>query len=300
MMIDTQAFVQETLETYKNWLTPISDDNPCGDDLSAEQEYLELKSECDPAISSFAAVEEKNIQWPSIFDQTHSLIEKTKDINIFMWHCRAALNSYGLVGFAKALTASLAAIDQFWEGVYPLLDEDDENDPYERVLALQSVDELSGMLHDLINCPLIKDKQGSKIVLSDLLSENHHIVQSAVDSTVVPLTDGLDEAQNSKIIKKVLQNVALNDLELDFESDEGDKPNSESSGLQKGIVQNRNDVEKMLEMIISYYQREEPSSPIPFLLQRAKSFVNKDFIEIISELSPGGASEAKSICGIEE
>ena len=71
-----------------------------------------------------------------------------------------------------------------------------------------------------------------------------------------------------------------------------------SNNTNNAIVRNRNDVEKMLDLIIAYYQKEEPSSPMPFLLRRAKGLVNKDFIEIISELSPGGANEAKSICGI--
>jgi len=338
-MTDTQDFIQASLEHYDNWLSPINEENPCGDDISAEQDYLALKSQCEPALSGFASVEEKEIRWPSIFDQTNSLIEKSKDINVLMWHCRAALNVHGLVGFARALAATLATIDQYWSGIYPQLDPDDENDPFERVLALQSVNSFEGLLNDLINCALVKNKQGSTLVLSNLLSENHHIVQSSVDSEVIPLFNTLDEQEKndiigatyvisnfindvntllekhtsnnnlfnvekyenySKIIAKILQNVAPNDLELENDMDEGNEPNSSSSSssTNKAIVQNRNDVERMLDLIIAYYQKEEPSSPMPFLLRRAKGLVNKDFIEIISELSPGGANEAKSICGI--
>ena len=275
MMIDTQAFVQETLETYKSWLTPISDDSPCGDDLSAEQAYLELKSECEPAISGFASVEEEEIRWPSIFDQTNTLIEKSKDLNIFMWHCRAALNSHGLIGFARALTATLATVDQYWDSIFPLLDPDDENDPFERVLAFQSINEFEGLLNDLINCVLIKNNQGSALILNTVLSENHHIVQSAIDTEVMPLINTLgDEEKNnlaaatalvsnfindvnsllekhtsknnlfnvekfenySKIIKKTLQNVTPNGLELEDESDEGNEPNANSPSSTNSAV----------------------------------------------------------------
>ena len=338
-MTDTQDFIQASFELYDNWLSPINEENPCGDDISADQDYLTLKSQCEPVVSGFASVEEKEIRWPSIFDQTNSLIEKSKDINVLMWHCRAALNVHGLVGFARALTATLATIDQYWGSIYPQLDPDDENDPFERVLALQSVDNFEGLLNDLINCILIKNNQGSTLILSNILSENHHIVPSTIDSEVIPLVNTLNDQEKSdltaaievvvnlrndvntllekhtssnnlfnvekyedysKIIKKILQNVAPNDLELENDMDKGNEPNSSSSSnnTNNAIVRNRNDVEKMLDLIIAYYQKEEPSSPMPFLLRRAKGLVNKDFIEIISELSPGGANEAKSICGI--
>jgi len=67
-----------------------------------------------------------------------------------------------------------------------------------------------------------------------------------------------------------------------------------------GAVRNRSDVLAAIDRICEYYVRAEPSSPVPLLLQRAKRLVNKDFMEIVRDLTPGGVSEAEVIGGLEK
>lgn len=67
-----------------------------------------------------------------------------------------------------------------------------------------------------------------------------------------------------------------------------------------GAVRNRSDVVTTLDRICEYYSRAEPSSPVPLLLKRAKRLVNKDFMEIVRDLTPGGVSEAEVIGGLEK
>ncbi len=57
-----------------------------------------------------------------------------------------------------------------------------------------------------------------------------------------------------------------------------------------GTIGNRDDVIKTLERITQYYEKNEPSSPIPLLLDRAKRLVKMDFYEIVQDLAPGGSS----------
>lgn len=67
-----------------------------------------------------------------------------------------------------------------------------------------------------------------------------------------------------------------------------------------GSIRNRTDVLTTIDKICDYYARNEPSSPVPMLLQRAKRLVNKDFMEIIRDLTPGGVNEAELIGGLEK
>lgn len=67
-----------------------------------------------------------------------------------------------------------------------------------------------------------------------------------------------------------------------------------------GVIRNRTDVLTTLDKICDYYAKAEPSSPVPLLLQRAKRLVNKDFMEIIRDLTPGGITEAEVIVGLEK
>ena len=46
-----------------------------------------------------------------------------------------------------------------------------------------------------------------------------------------------------------------------------------------------------------YYERHEPSSPVPLLLKRAKRLVAKDFMEILRDLAPDGVDQAERISG---
>ncbi|MES9860390.1 MAG: hypothetical protein ABW138_06030, partial [Candidatus Thiodiazotropha sp. 4PDIVS1] len=57
-----------------------------------------------------------------------------------------------------------------------------------------------------------------------------------------------------------------------------------------GTISSRDDVIKTLERITQYYEKNEPSSPIPLLLDRAKRLVKMDFYEIVQDLAPGGSS----------
>lgn len=71
-------------------------------------------------------------------------------------------------------------------------------------------------------------------------------------------------------------------------------------GVGTGDIRNRSDVLATLDRICDYYARAEPSSPIPMLLQRAKRLVNKDFMEIIRDLTPSAIPEAEVIGGLEK
>jgi type VI secretion system protein ImpA len=53
-------------------------------------------------------------------------------------------------------------------------------------------------------------------------------------------------------------------------------------------------------MIISYYERSEPSSPVPLLIKRAKRLVGKSFVDIIRDISPDAMSQVQMVSGEED
>ena len=77
------------------------------------------------------------------------------------------------------------------------------------------------------------------------------------------------------------------------------EPGSEKpSQPMSGEINSREDVVRVLDMACDYFKRHEPSSPVPLLLQRAKSLVAKDFMEILRDLTPAGVSQAEQIGGV--
>lgn len=66
-----------------------------------------------------------------------------------------------------------------------------------------------------------------------------------------------------------------------------------------GEVESREDVIRSIDRICAYYERHEPSSPVPLLLARARRLVDKSFIEILQDLAPEGLGQARQVGGIE-
>ncbi len=74
----------------------------------------------------------------------------------------------------------------------------------------------------------------------------------------------------------------------------------ESTVLRGGdAILGRADVIEALEKICTYYKNAEPSSPVPLLLRRAQRLVDKDFMDIIRDLTPAAISEVAIIAGTE-
>lgn len=65
-----------------------------------------------------------------------------------------------------------------------------------------------------------------------------------------------------------------------------------------GEIANRQDVIKAIDRICTYYEKVEPSSPVPLLLLRARRLVDKSFIEILEDLAPEGLGQVRQVGGI--
>lgn len=72
-----------------------------------------------------------------------------------------------------------------------------------------------------------------------------------------------------------------------------------SGGVPSG-VNSRDDVVKCLDMIIAFYERTEPSSPIPHIARRMRRMVPMDFVQLMEEIAPSGMKEFRNIAGVED
>jgi type VI secretion system protein ImpA len=65
-----------------------------------------------------------------------------------------------------------------------------------------------------------------------------------------------------------------------------------------GEIRSRDDAIRVLDRVAEYFRKNEPSSPVPLVLQRAKRLISKDFMEILRDIAPQGVSEAEQITGL--
>ncbi len=64
-----------------------------------------------------------------------------------------------------------------------------------------------------------------------------------------------------------------------------------------GEIATTQDVLLALDKVCKYYERYEPSSPVPLLLKRAQRLVSKSFVDIIRDLSPDALHQVQVISG---
>ena len=147
--------------------------------------------------------------------------------------------------------------------------------------------------------------------LADAVRESMEHVTS-IESTVTDAVEagaGPDLSDLGKVLKEVRSALAAR---LGGDEDEEEAADEEleeglagagadgGGGAISGAVKNPNDVIRMLDKILDYYARSEPSSPLPLLLQRAKRLVSKDFMAIMRDIAPDGVGQASTVGGISE
>lgn len=64
-----------------------------------------------------------------------------------------------------------------------------------------------------------------------------------------------------------------------------------------GAVTSRADALRLLDLVCQYYERHEPSSPLPLLIDRARRLADKNFLDILRDLAPEGLGQAQMITG---
>ncbi|HLV65227.1 MAG TPA: type VI secretion system protein TssA [Polyangiaceae bacterium] len=81
-----------------------------------------------------------------------------------------------------------------------------------------------------------------------------------------------------------------------------DQSNAPAAGAPRrsGDILSREDVVRALDQICRYYERNEPSSPIPLLLERCKRLVTMSFPDILKELAPDGLKQLELVAGKRE
>ena len=64
-----------------------------------------------------------------------------------------------------------------------------------------------------------------------------------------------------------------------------------------GPPTNRADALRLLDLVAEFYERNEPSSPLPLLIARARRLADMGFMDIMRDLAPDGISQVERIAG---
>jgi type VI secretion system protein ImpA len=112
-------------------LAPISDESPCGSDMSFSPEFDQIQDARrfeDPTINQGEWVTAiKEADWRSVVDKCAGLLAtRSKDIRLAMWLTEAQAMTQSFAGLASGYLLVHALIEQHWEGMHPLAEDGDQ------------------------------------------------------------------------------------------------------------------------------------------------------------------------------
>jgi type VI secretion system protein ImpA len=67
-----------------------------------------------------------------------------------------------------------------------------------------------------------------------------------------------------------------------------------------GGITSRQEAIRALDAVAEFFRRNEPSSPVPLFIERAKRLVSKNFLEVLADIAPEGLAQARSVGGVPE
>lgn len=144
--------------------------------------------------------------------------------------------------------------------------------------------------------------------LTEIINQTQQI--EAVLTEQVGVTQAPDMSALTHLLKEMRQvitgqlqrrGVSLTTEAVAEAASEAPSMESAAGGVVRSVsgeINSRDDALRMLGKIAEYFERHEPSSPVPLLLKRAKRLVAKDFMAILNDLAPGGHEQASLIFGL--
>jgi type VI secretion system protein ImpA len=151
---------------------PVGDDNPVGENTEytdlAELERLAAGTPGTPDPETQELVGGEEPDWRKVSDAASGLLTRTKDLRAACILARAALATDGLGGLGAGLTLLARLLTDFWDGVYPQLDKDENDDPIERLNALAYLCDISRFIAALRAAAFVESREIGRFTARDL------------------------------------------------------------------------------------------------------------------------------------
>jgi type VI secretion system protein ImpA len=330
-------------------VAPIAEDNPTGEDLEYDAEFMELEriAQGKPErVMGNEVLAAEDPDWGEVESKAEQLLGRSKDLRVAVHLARAALARHGVAGLADGLSLVQRMLDTYWDGIHPRLDPDDDNDPTSRVNCLLPLADRAGFVAMIRAIPIVSSRQLGRFSFRDYLiaigelqapaaaesppADINQIEGAFQEASVESLSETNAQLEialasataiNSGIAERVgsgyapdldplqktlrdLRNLIVERLAqrgvgtVVSESDGGVEGAVVTARTAPGEIASREDVVAALDRVCDYYQRHEPSSPVPLILRRAQRLARMDFMEILRDMTPSGVAEAAVIGGV--
>lgn len=182
-----------------DYLNPIEESSPCGQDprgdSSVDSLYFKLKDARNAARAVERANNKKDSQdiqtpdWDSVADlASELLVSKAKDLEACSYLIEALVRIHGFPGLRDGFKLAKGLVENFWDGLFPLPDEDGLSTKIGPLNALNGVDSEGILLTPVRQIPITDIGTTKAYSLSDWI--------------IVSKMDGLDQETLAKRIER--------------------------------------------------------------------------------------------------
>ena len=317
-------------------LQPVDGSDACGEALDYDLGFLELEmaSQGKPGQQIGDAVMAEELpDWREVWRLGLDLAGRSKDLRIGVLLARSALNQSGFSGLRGGLELLAGYVEQFWPDLHPRPDAEDGDDQTVRLNTLANLCDPAGLMAEIRLVPLTASRQFGNFTLRDCIEAQRTqpgeidpaTVERAfsdtdpgqldragadldaalaaairLDAGIKQRVDITEAVRFDPLIALLRQAKELVDAHRPSAAPAVSAPAEAAAPVSalSGEIRDRNDVIGSLDRICRWYRANEPASPVPALLERAKRLVSKDFMALLLELAPEGAAHYRSIAGL--
>jgi type VI secretion system protein ImpA len=158
-------------------LEPVSPDLPCGENLEYDADYaaLELAASGKPEQQfGETVIPAEDPNWEDVFKRSLSLLQRTKDLRVALYLIRSAASTQGASGLADGLEFMQGLVRDYWDGIHPQLDPEDDNDPTLRVNTIMGLCDPAAVLRIVREAPLVRSRLGQFSYRDVLVAAGEH------------------------------------------------------------------------------------------------------------------------------
>ncbi|USQ93981.1 type VI secretion system protein TssA [Caulobacter sp. RL271] len=319
-------------------LAPVSEADPTGPDLAYDPARYEIEQAFETEVSIDASgveTQPSEVDWRTIVDRIVEQSDRTKDLWLAAYLCRAAARA-GQLETVELGTRNLAGLlETYWPSVHPRLEDygfQGRKGPCDSLVSqaqfLAPLRKITLISHPRLGRYSIDDFERFRLrgeseegygmfraALEDLQYEGlDDVIQrlDAIENNLrradLVLTSNADDVGGTNFkdaydalgqMRRAIQAFSPEPAKPET-SEPPTQPHVASSSFSNVAVvaarlETRDDVIRALDALSDYYQRKEPGHPILTLMRRAREWVGQDFMSILEDIAPGSLDEARSV-----
>ena len=166
-MVDLEAYLLEAKE-----------EPPCGPNLEHDLSFFDLEAAArgkpEQRAGDALVKPAEDPDWSKVVQLAQGLLLRSKDLRVAVYLSRGLTRTEGIPGLAGGLRLIHGLLDRYWDGVHPVLEVDQGNDPTERLNALapltdpQTIVDPETIIKDLRAVYLVNSRKHGQLQARDV------------------------------------------------------------------------------------------------------------------------------------